>query len=63
MTVDEFLKTFPDTKATQEQILCCRYLQLTGLRFLIDFGFQNAPDLTWDDLYYTDLGAKKPARC
>jgi len=50
--VDEFLRRFPDYPATKSQIDYARYLEQQGLTFLVDFGFENAEDITWAN---TDL--------
>lgn len=49
MTVDEFLRYFPDlaAKLTEEQLACCRYLQREGKHFCVDFGYENASSLVW----------------
>lgn len=30
------------------QIAACRFLEKRGLRFLIDFGYENAEDIAWN---------------
>lgn len=47
--VDKFIERFPDDM-TPEQAACCRYLERRGLRFMIDFGYTNAPDMVWREL-------------
>lgn len=50
MQFDEFLKSFPSIELTRMQIACCRYLERQGLRFLVDFGYDNAEKLAWAHL-------------
>ena len=46
--VENFLRRFPDYEATSEQIAFAKYLEQQGLRFLIDFGFENAERIAWE---------------
>ena len=41
MTVEEFVRFFPDFQISQDQLTSSRYLQEIGLEFLVDFGFEN----------------------
>ena len=46
--VEDFFRSFPDYKASSEQIAFAKYLQQQGLRFLVDFGFENAERIAWE---------------
>ena len=48
MSVEWFLRQFPDTPATPAQIAFAKYLEQQGLSFLIDFGFENAERIAWE---------------
>lgn len=50
VTVDWLLSSCPDIQLTPEQLACCRYLERKGLRFCIDFGYENAPAMVWNEL-------------
>lgn len=50
MTIDKYLAYDPRVIITPEQLACCHYLERQGKRFGIDFGYQNAPALVWDEL-------------
>ena len=50
MQLSKFLELFPDVELTAEQLFSCRLLESEGLRFLIDFGYENAPSMAWDRL-------------
>jgi hypothetical protein len=59
-TADEFMTRYPDVRATSEQMACCRYLERQGKRFLVDFGYENAPAIVWremDNLIYESEAA------
>ena len=45
MKFADFLFHFPDVEMTKHQMNCCRKLEREGKRFLVDFGYENAPDL------------------
>lgn len=45
-----FLAMFPGYPVTTSQMSYCDYLQRRGLRFLVDFGFENAEAIAWDEL-------------
>ncbi len=46
--VEEFLHRFPDYVVTPEQLAFAKYLEQQGLRFLVDYGFENAELITWE---------------
>jgi hypothetical protein len=46
--VREFANMFPD--ATPQETAYAEYLERCGLRFLIEFGFDNAEAIAWDRL-------------
>jgi hypothetical protein len=46
--IDKFLCRFPDFQTTPEQRAFAKYLEQQGLRFLIDFGFENAERIAWE---------------
>jgi hypothetical protein len=46
--IERFLRRFPDYETTPSQIAFAKYLEQQGLRFLIDFGFENAERITWE---------------
>jgi hypothetical protein len=50
MKLDFFIKHFPEVRMTREQIAACRYLESRGLRFCIDFGYENAFDKAFDSM-------------
>jgi hypothetical protein len=50
MTVDGFIKAFPDVKISREQRILCYYLEDQGFRFLVDFGYENAGQILCDKL-------------
>ena len=59
MTFDWFKEHFPNVPVTEEQVACIRYLERTGKRFWIDFGYENAPQIVWaemDDEYWKCFG-------
>lgn len=47
MLVDKFIANFPEYEVTPLQLACARYLETTGMRFLVDFGFGNAEAKIW----------------
>jgi hypothetical protein len=47
MTVDEFLRHFPDIEISPECLVFCRYLESQGEKFLEDFGYGNAEEKAW----------------
>jgi len=50
MTVDWFLRHI-SSQWRYEEVACARYLErATKLKFLVDFGFENAPDLAFNHL-------------
>lgn len=52
MTASQFLKIFKDYRPwpSVSQLACCNYLERRGLKFLVDFGFENAKDIAWEEL-------------
>lgn len=46
--VEKFLAREPDYEVTPEQVAFAKFLEQRGLRFLIDFGFDNAERITWE---------------
>jgi len=46
--IERFLARFPDYQTTPAQLAFAKYLEQQGLRFLIDFGFENAERITWE---------------
>lgn len=48
MSVEWFLRQFPDYKATPEQVAFAKYLEQRGLSFLVDYGFENAERIAWE---------------
>jgi hypothetical protein len=46
--IENFLRRFPDYEVTPEQLAFAKYLEQQGLRFLIDFGFENAERIAWE---------------
>jgi len=44
MTVEQFLKYFPDVHLTADQRAYARFLEQSGRRFLIDFGLANCEE-------------------
>jgi len=46
--IERFLQRFPDYKTTSDQLAFAKYLEQRGLRFLIDFGFENAERIAWE---------------
>jgi hypothetical protein len=46
--IENFLRRFPDYKTTPSQLAFAKYLEQQGLRFLVDFGFENAERITWE---------------
>lgn len=42
MRFDDFVKSFPSVAITEAEAAACRFLELRGLRFCVDFGYQNA---------------------
>jgi hypothetical protein len=49
--VAQFLQWFPDFPVTPEQLAWARFLEQEGLRFLCDFGFENAEEIAEEWLY------------
>lgn len=49
--VARFLQRFPDFPVTPGQLGWAKYLEQEGLRFLVDFGFENAEEIAdeWMD--------------
>jgi len=45
--LDTFLRAWPGV-VPQRAIGFCRFLESRGQRFCIDFGYENAEDITWD---------------
>jgi hypothetical protein len=45
-----FRRHFPEVEITPEQDACCRYLEQRGKRFAVDFGYQSAPGMVWDEI-------------
>lgn len=63
MRVDEFIKMYPDYEYEAIELAAARVLERrTGLRFLYEFGFHNAPEMAFDLLeeapseYFQGLG-------
>jgi len=50
MSLNEFFRLYPDYEVTWGQLAYANYLERCGLRFLVDFGFENAESLAWDKL-------------
>ncbi len=51
MTLQEFFRLMPDYPPPSfSQMAYARYLEQEGLRFCVDFGFENAESLAWDHL-------------
>lgn len=48
MTVKEFLDLYRDYPCTEDQQSYCEYLERNGLRFLVDFGFENSEEKMWN---------------
>ena len=48
MSVEWFLRHFPDYDVKPEQRAFAIYLEQQGLRFLIDYGFENAERIAWE---------------
>lgn len=46
--VNKFLERFPDYPATPGQIAWARFCEQIGLRFLCEFGFENAESIAED---------------
>jgi len=46
--IEQFLVWFPDYVVTPEQLAFAKFLEQHGLRFQIDFGFENAERITWE---------------
>ena len=46
--IERFLQRFPDYQTTSDQLAFAKYLEQRGLRFLIDFGFENAERIAWE---------------
>lgn len=47
LTTDWFVEHFPDVDISTMQLAACRYLERKGLRFTIDFGYENAQSMVW----------------
>lgn len=63
MKVDEFIKLYPHYEYEAIELAAARVLERrTKLRFLYEFGFENAPDIAFDLLeeapseYFCGLG-------
>ncbi len=54
LTIDWFVKAYPEVSITYEQYHCCRYLERQGKRFCIDFGYGNAPSMVWNEFDMED---------
>lgn len=54
MTFAEFCRFYPEVaeSLTFEQIVSCRFLESTGQRFCVDFGYGNAWDLAWKEIEF-----------
>jgi hypothetical protein len=50
MKVADFLRIFPEYQVSFSQLAYADYLERRNLRFLIDFGFENAEALAWGEL-------------
>jgi len=46
--VEWFLAQYPDYEVRPDQVAFAKYLEQRGLRFLIDFGFENAERIAWE---------------
>jgi hypothetical protein len=46
--IEKFLTRFPDYETKPEQVAFAKYLEQQGLRFMIDFGFENAERVAWE---------------
>ena len=55
MTIEEFLLYFPDYKVSPEQLAWAKFLEQQGLRFLIDFGFNNAERIASESIDFSLL--------
>jgi hypothetical protein len=42
MKLHDFLWHFSALQLTEEQMAACRFLESRGLRFCVDFGYENA---------------------
>ena len=54
MKLDDFLRFFPDVQITSEQMAACRFLESIGLRFCIDFGYENAFETAFEKMAEMD---------
>jgi hypothetical protein len=50
LTLEWFRRMFPDQRFTREQLAYCRYLEQQGLKFCVDFGYENAEAIAWQKL-------------
>ena len=50
LTIDLFLKHVAKELPTFSQMAYARYLEQEGLRFCVDFGWENAEEIAWDRL-------------
>ena len=50
MRVSDFLKFYPEYHVRAHQRAYAEYLEGKGLRFLCDFGFENAETIAWEHL-------------
>jgi len=55
MPVEKFLTLFPEYRYTWDQLVYAKYCERNGMRFLVDFGFENAESLAWEHIENGDF--------
>lgn len=56
MKLDDYIRYFPNHCITEEELIFCRYMEAKGLRFCVDFGYENAANKSLAMLDQSVLG-------